>query len=171
MATPSDPTCNPRNNFVNISRGIAEEMIAKAIPRLMTLPALKNIVRTLVAIPRLCGGMTSIIIFALGEKNNPEPSPMISIQRINSQIAVDVEMNIIPKSPPAEIAKPIVVNPRLPYLSASLPLIGAPMACVMAKGVKKSPALIGSNDSMIWKKKVRRKATAPLAIAFNKTLL
>ena len=91
------------------------------------------------AIPRFSAGTEPIIELTLGEANNAIPKPNNS-RLINTAPYEDLSFNVENQnSAEAFKAKPTELNTRLPYLSASLPLIGLKTKITISIGMSKTP--------------------------------
>src|SRR5665648_13885 len=96
---------------------ILDEMMAIESAILSKAPALLIMLFTPAAIPLLSAGTQPIMELVLGEKNIPEPKPMMSIHRINSVIDVVDLINISPPRPTAVISSPTELKTLVPYRS------------------------------------------------------
>src|SRR5665648_912418 len=150
---------------------ILDNIIAIESAILSSAPALLIMVFTPAAIPLLSAGTQPIMELVLGEKNIPDPKPMMSINRINSVIDVVGLINIRPPSPTAVISSPTELKILVPYWSDKLPLNGEIIIIAIAKGDNISPAASGSIPFIPWKKKMSKKVTEPLAIPVSYTHL
>ena len=92
------------------------------------------------ATPRFSAGTEPITELVLGETNSALPKPN-STRLINTapyeELSFSVENQI---NAEAFKAKPTELNTRLPYLSDSLPLIGAKMRTTISIGMSETPA-------------------------------
>ena len=68
--------CVPRNIEKAVCLGIDEEMIVKAITKLITIPILFSSLLTPAPIPYFPLGVFDIIALIFAGQNNPEPSPV-----------------------------------------------------------------------------------------------
>lgn len=98
------------------------------------------------AIPLLSAGTDPIIELVFGEKNKPEPNPIISMYTISKVFDVLDVIVISPNNPTAETRSPMELNTLDPYLSERCPLTGEIITIEIAKGVKYIPAVIWSID-------------------------
>jgi hypothetical protein len=91
------------------------------------------------ATPRFSAGTEPITELMLGEANRARPNPNKN-RLINTAVygdfSVSVENHI---SAEAFKAKPIELRTLLPYLSASLPLIGLRTKIIISIGISKMP--------------------------------
>src|SRR5665648_52678 len=130
---------------------ILDEMMAIESAILSKAPALLIMLFTPAAIPLLSAGTQPIMELVLGEKNIPEPKPMMSIHRINSVIDVVDLINISPPRPTAVISSPTELKTLVPYRSDKPPLNGEITIMAIAKGDNISPAVSGSIPFTPWK--------------------
>ena len=89
--------------------------------------------------PRFSAGTEPITELVLGEANSAMPNPNSNIltnTMLYEDFSVSVENQI--NAAPFK-AKPTDVNTRLPYLSASLPLIGLTAKMTISIGISRIP--------------------------------
>jgi hypothetical protein len=91
------------------------------------------------ATPRFSPGTEPITALTLGEANNEVPKPN-NTRLINTAPYEDLSFRVENQNNAEAIkAKPTELNTRLPYLSASLPLIGLMKNITISIGMSKTP--------------------------------
>jgi len=95
------------------------------------------------ATPRFSGGTELITDLLTGEENNAMPKPK-SNRLIKTPVYEDFSFNFENQiNADALKAQPTAVNTRLPYLSASLPLIGLKQKITTSIGMSRIPVFKG----------------------------
>ena len=91
------------------------------------------------AMPRFSAGTEPIMELVMGETNNAIPKPKSS-RLINTTLYEDLSFSVENQINAAALkAKPTELSTRLPYLSASLPLIGLMAKITISIGMSRIP--------------------------------
>jgi hypothetical protein len=123
--------------------GITSVISNKENGTLSTPPVEFRVILIPLATPRFSAGTEPITELTLGEENSAIPRPnssRLTNTAVYEDFAVNVENQI---SAAALNASPTELNTRLPYLSASLPLIGLKTKITISIGISRTPVLKG----------------------------
>src|SRR2546422_3484736 len=152
---------------VTSAYGTVKVVMRIARLRLIVYPTLKNVARNPDAIPRRSGGTEPMIELMFGDAKNPRPAPKSIMYATRCEYGVDASVVEKRKSERLMTAKPDVVNGKWPYLSERRPLKGPAARVEISSGIISRPVVSGVCLKTSWKYRLKRRRTAPKAIAFN----
>jgi hypothetical protein len=123
----------------SLSYGITSVISSKEKGTLRTFPVWSRVILIPFATPRFSAGTEPMIELVLGGINKALPAPNSS-RLINTAPYEDFSVNVENHISAAALeTKPTVLSTRLPYLSASLPLIGLMKKITISMGMSKTP--------------------------------